>query len=161
MEIRQAKHDELDRIMEIYADARRYMREHGNAVQWTGGYPSREVIEADMDNGFCHVCTEGDEILGVFCFFVGEDPTYRIIENGAWLNDRPYGVIHRIAVSSHRRGVASACFAWCFAACGNVKIDTHHDNIPMQRSLEKNGFTRCGTIYLANGDPRIGFQKGI
>lgn len=160
MEIRKATRDELDRIMEIYADARRYMREHGNAEQWAGGYPSREVIEEDLARGFCHVCVEGDELLGVFCYFVGEDPTYRIIEDGEWLNDRPYGVIHRIAVSSHRRGVASACFAWCYAACGNLKIDTHRDNIPMQRSLAKNGFTRCGIIHLANGDPRIAYQKG-
>lgn len=160
MEIRKAKREELDRIMQIYADARCYMREHGNAEQWAGGYPSREVIEDDMARGFCHVCAEGDELLGVFCYFVGEDPTYRVIEEGAWLNDRPYGVIHRIAVSSHRRGVASACFAWCHAACGNLKIDTHRDNIPMQRSLAKNGFTRCGIIRLANGDPRIAYQKG-
>ena len=160
MEIRLAKREELDRIMGIYDDARRYMRENGNSEQWAGGYPSRDVIENDMGNGFCHVCVDGDEILGVFCYFFGEDPTYRVIEDGAWTNDRPYGVIHRIAVAAHRRGVASACFAWCYDACGNLKIDTHHDNIPMQRSLEKNGFVRCGIIHLANGDPRIAYQKG-
>jgi len=104
--------------------------------------------------------TESGEILGVFCYFLGEDPTYQSIEDGAWINDRPYGVIHRIAVAVHQRGVASACFSWCYAACGNVKIDTHRDNIPMQRSLEKNGFSRCGIIHLANGDPRIAYQKG-
>ncbi len=159
MEIRKATTCELDAILEIYAGARRYMREHGNMEQWAGGYPPRELIERDIEQGICHVCVEAGELLGVFCYFYGEDPTYLCIEDGAWLNDRPYGVIHRIASAAHRRGVASACFDWAFARCGNLKIDTHHDNIPMQRSLAKNGFSRCGIIRLANGDPRIAYQK--
>lgn len=159
MEIRNAKREDLAAIMEIYEGARRYMRENGNREQWAGGYPPQALIERDIAEGICYVCTEGCELLGVFCYFYGEDPTYLEIEDGAWLNDRPYGVIHRIASATHRKGVASACFDWAFAKCGNLKIDTHRDNIPMQRSLAKNGFARCGIIHLANGDPRIAYQK--
>ena len=159
MEIRKAKLDELDALMAIYDSARAYMRENGNAEQWGNGYPSKELIRTDIETGHCHVCVEDGEILGVFCYFEGEDPTYRNIYDGAWLNDKPYGVIHRIAVARHRKGVASFCFAHCFALCKNLKIDTHRDNIPMQRSLAKNGFTACGTIYLENGDPRIAYQR--
>lgn len=135
------------------------MRENGNLHQWTGGYPSEDVICDDIAKGILHVCTEEGEIVGVFVFFEGEDPTYQKIYEGAWKNDRPYGVIHRIAVAKHCKGVASFCFDYAFSKCGNVKIDTHRDNIPMQRSLMKNGFVRCGIIYLANGDERIAFQK--
>ena len=28
----------------------------------------------------------------------------------------------------------------------------------MQRQLEKNGFAKCGTIYLENGDSRTAYQ---
>ena len=160
MEIRKATLGELDALMAIYDGARVYMRENGNAEQWGNGYPSKDLIRTDIETGRCHVCVEGGEILGVFCYFEGEDPTYRTVYDGKWLNDKPYGVIHRIAVARHRRGVASYCFAYCFALCKNLKIDTHRDNIPMQRSLEKNGFVRCGIIHLANGDPRIAYQKG-
>ena len=159
MEIRKAKLDELDALMAIYNGARAYMRENGNAEQWGNGYPSKELIRTDIETGHCHVCVEDGEILGVFCYFEGEDPTYQRIYDGAWLNDKPYGVIHRIAVARHRKGVASFCFAHCFALCKNLKIDTHRDNIPMQRSLAKNGFVACGTIYLENGDPRIAYQR--
>lgn len=159
MEIRKAKLDELDALMAIYDGARAYMRENGNAEQWGNGYPSKELIRTDIETGHCHVCVEDGEILGVFCYFEGEDPTYQTVYDGKWLNDKPYGVIHRIAVAQHRKGVASYCFAYCFALCKNLKIDTHRDNIPMQRSLAKNGFVACGTIYLENGDPRIAYQR--
>ena len=45
--------------------------------------------------------------------------------------------------------------------CGNLRIDTHEKNIPMQGCLAKNGFARCGIIYLEDGDPRIAYQKVI
>ena len=102
---------------------------------------------------------ENGEILGVFCFFLHNDPTYGVIYEGTWLNDEPYGVIHRIAVASHRRGIASFCYDFALSQRPNLRIDTHRDNILMQRSLEKNGFTRCGIIRLENGDPRIAFQS--
>ena len=69
MEIRRATSGELDAILEIYADARRYMREHGNMEQWAGGYPPRELVERDIEQGICHVCEEDGELLGVFCYF--------------------------------------------------------------------------------------------
>lgn len=159
MEIRKADFADLPRMMEVYADAREYMRNHGNAAQWAGGYPSEEQIRQDIAAGESWLCVEDGQVLGVFCFFIHNDPTYDVIYEGSWLNDEPYGVIHRIAVAAHRRGVASFCYEFALSRCQNLRIDTHRDNVPMQRSLEKNGFTRCGIIHLQNGDPRIAFHK--
>lgn len=159
MEIRKAEFADLPRMMEIYAQARDYMRRNGNPTQWVNGYPSEEKIREDITAGESWLCTENGEILGVFCFFLHNDPTYDVIYEGSWLNDEPYGVIHRIAVAQHRRGVASCCYDFALSKCTNLRIDTHRDNVPMQRSLQKNGFTRCGIIRLQNGDPRIAFQK--
>lgn len=102
-----------------------------------------------------------DRVLAVFVFSVGEDPTYRYIEDGAWLNDAPYGVIHRIAVSESARGKGAAafCMEWAFQQIGNLRIDTHENNIPMQRLIQKCGFLRTGRIYAEDGTPRIAFQK--
>ena len=41
----------------------------------------------------------------------------------------------------------------------DIRIDTHHDNIPMRTFLAKLGYHACGTIYLNNGDKRIAYQK--
>ena len=160
IKIRPAKEADLPRILEIYAEARAYMRANGNATQWNGAYPGEEIVREDMAEGRSYVVDEGGELLGVFCFFCGGDPTYAEID-GAWLNGDPYGVIHRIAVgaNAHRKGVASRCFAYAMERCGNLKIDTHADNLPMQQALAKNGFRRCGIIRLANGYPRMAFQK--
>lgn len=161
MNIRRATLGDLEAANGIYESARRFMHENGNPRQWTGGYPSLDVIKNDIASGRLYVCEEEGAILGVFCYFEGEDPTYIKIYDGEWQNSAPYGVIHRIAVAEagRGRGVASACFDFVFEKCGNVKIDTHRDNIPMQKSLIKNGFARCGIIYLENGDERIAFQK--
>ena len=158
MHIRNARMEELTSIEAIYANARAFMRQTGNLEQWAGGYPSVAIIHADIASGRLFVCEDEEKLLGVFYFYQGEDPTYRYID-GAWLNDCPYGVIHRVAVAEQGKGVASFCYRYCFSLCPNLMIDTHRDNLPMQRSLEKNGFVRCGIIYLENGDPRIIFQK--
>ena len=160
MRICKATEQDLPCILGIYEEARAYMRAHGNPTQWEGGYPSEELLRSDIAGGDLYVCREGPEILGVFAYFLGEDPTYGYIE-GAWCNDAPYGVIHRIAVKHHRGGIAGACFDYALSRCPELRIDTHKDNIPMQKALAKYGFTHCGTIYLENGDKRLAYQKGI
>ena len=145
----------------IYQDARVFMRKTGNPTQWNKEYPNRDSILSDIEGGVGYVCEEEGEILAVFMFSVGRDKTYDIIYDGAWLNDAPYAVIHRIAVadSAHGKGVAGFCFQECFARFPNLKIDTHRDNIPMQRALARAGFERCGIIHLENGEERVAFQK--
>ena len=158
--IQKADISQLPRILEIYEKARAFMAESGNPDQWGTAYPPEEMIRQDIQDGKSYVNLEGDEIRGVFYFAVEADPTYGYID-GAWLNDAPYGVIHRIAVDGSGRGVAAECFAFAAQHCENIRIDTHEKNIPMQRCLTKNGFTRCGIIYLEDGDPRIAYQKVI
>lgn len=159
MELRPATMEELPELLEIYRRARAFMADAGNPSQWAGGYPPGELVESDIRNRSCYVCAEGTEILGVFSYFTEPDPTYSEIYGGAWRNDGPYGTIHRVAVKTHGRGVAAFIFSRCFAACGNLRIDTHRDNIPMQKALAKSGFVRCGIIHLQNGEERIAFQK--
>lgn len=159
MEIRNTLLTDLDVVMEIYDHARQYMRENGNRNQWINGYPGRDLITEDIQKKHSYVCMDQDRILGVFCFFRGIDPTYLHIYEGEWQNDKPYGVVHRIAAATHSKGVASFCLAWCFKQCKNIKIDTHKDNIIMQNMLKKNGYKECGIIYLESGDERVAFQK--
>ena len=41
----------------------------------------------------------------------------------------------------------------------SIRIDTHDDNLSMQRFLTKYGFTHCGTIYLENKETRRAYEK--
>ncbi len=158
-QIRHAELSDLPKILQIYAEARQFMRHSGNPNQWGNDRPQESTLLEDIKQRQLYLCVENREILGVFAYIPGVDPTYLVIEGGQWLNDDPYGVIHRIAVVRHHIGVATNCMQWAFSQCGNLRIDTHADNLPMQKALQKWGFTYCGIIYLANGDPRMAFQK--
>lgn len=159
MQIRHTRPEDMDVLLALYEDARRFMAQNGNPNQWVKGYPGRQQLEQDMAAGGSYVCIDEDRIVGTFFFTVGEEPAYRRIENGQWLNDRPYGVVHRITAAAGTRGVASFCLAWCFSQWRNIRIDTHRDNLPIQKALAKNGYQRCGIIHLADGSERIAFQK--
>lgn len=157
--IRPATLADWSRILEIYEDARQFMRSSGNPNQWGNSHPAEHILLDDIAGNQLYVCVEADAILGVFAYIPGIDPTYLEIFDGGWLNGEPYGVIHRMAVASRHSGVASFCFQWALEQCPNLRIDTHHDNIPMQSLLKKNGFAYCGIIYLLNGNPRMAFHK--
>ena len=162
MNIRPARMEELDEIMALYDQGRRFMRRSGNANQWINGYPGREMIREDIRLGQCYLALEGKEYAAVFCFFHGEDvePTYREID-GAWLCEGPYGVLHRIASSGKHPGMVQFCTDWCLAQYPNLKIDTHRDNRPMQDALMRCGFRYCGVIIIEDGSERLAYQKLI
>ena len=151
-----AKTEDLGGILEIYADARKFMAENGNPTQWNNGYPKKELLELDIRLNRLFVMRRNDEICGTFVFFIGDDPTYQYIE-GSWMDDTAYGVIHRIA--GNGGGIFAAALDFCRKQISHIRIDTHHNNIPMQRAVEKAGFSRRGIIYVEDGTPRIAYEK--
>lgn len=164
MTIRHSTPQDLDRMMVIYAFARAFMAAHGNPNQWgPTQWPPRALIEQDIREGHSYVCVGDDgRVAGTFYFIHGMDvePTYRNITDGAWLDDGPYGVVHRIATDGSARGVGAFCLNWAFGQCGHMRIDTHGDNAVMQCLLGKLGFIHCGTIHVEEDDfPRLAYEK--
>lgn len=159
MNIRKTTFDDLDVILNLYENARSFMARTGNPAQWGTNYPPAAMLEQDITDGHSYVCEEAGHIIATFYFCVGKDDTYARIYEGEWLNDRPYGVVHRITSDGSVKGAASFCINWALSQCGNLKIDTHQDNKVMQYLLEKNGFTYCGLIYTEDGSSRIAYQK--
>lgn len=159
--IRKGVPTDVEAILEIYESARRYMRKTGNLTQWSDGYPSRADVLKDIEAGYCHVGEIYGEIVMVFAFITGDDPTYAVIEGGEWLNDEPYGTIHRLASNGRCSGMLAACTEYCFRQTNNLRLDTHADNRPMLEAVARLGFTRCGIIRCRDGSPRIAFQKRI
>lgn len=157
MQVRRAEIEDIERIMEIYRLAKQYMKTSGNPTQWVNGYPQREIIENDIRSGQCYVC-EDKQLHGVFMFAEGIEPTYRVIEAGAWRNEEAYGTIHRLAGDGEGKGIFAECLAFCKGRINNLRADTHKDNQTMQHLLEKNGFEYCGIIYVEDGSPRLAYQ---
>ena len=164
MQIRKSTPADLPAVMQIYKEGREIMADSGNPTQWANNHPARAIVEADIAAGHSYVCEKvcGNEkrVVAVFFFDTTPDPTYAKID-GAWLNDAPYGVIHRIAraKSPEAKGAGAFCLNWCFDQIPNIRIDTHRDNGPMLNMLGKLGYKYCGIIWLANGDERLAFQK--
>ena len=88
-------------MMDIYNYARAFMAEHGNPCQWgPTNWPPAELIHKDIRDGNSYVCVnDAGKVIGTFFFIHGRDiePTYCEITDGVWLDESPYGVVHRIA----------------------------------------------------------------
>lgn len=165
--IRKTRVEDIPSVMRIIQSAQSYFRENG-IPQWQNGYPDEKQILNDIKKDGSYVLEEENQIVGTFFLTFKEEESYKKIYDGKWLNDEPYAAIHRIAIDSllKGKGLASKLFA-----CGeeialskgikNIRIDTHEYNKSMQKALNKNGYIRCGNIFLSDGSPRIGFQKVI
>lgn len=158
--VRNAVPTDLPRIEEIYAYARSFMEKTGNPNQWGKTNPPHEWLVDDIEKELLHVITDENEIHGVFYFYIGEDPTYGTIEDGAWHSHDVYGTIHRIA-SDGSGGILRTAVEFCKQHIDHIRIDTHHDNVVMQNAVARLGFERSGIIHLANGSPRIAYELNL
>lgn len=158
MEIRKTEARDFEEVMRIYRYAQEKMIESGNPTQWGHFYPTEEMILDDIEKSISYVIENDGIIVGVFMIREGDDPTYDYIEDGAWLNDEPYVTIHRIASSGISHGIFRIASDFCKTLSDNVRVDTHNDNKIMQGRIEREGFERCGIIYVDDGTPRIAYQ---
>ena len=157
--IRKASDADHCRIMEIYDIAKAFMRQNGNMTQWTGGYPYPETVRKDIDDGNLYVVTNNGSVAAVFGIFEGVDPTYTEIYDGKWASDTPYAAIHRVASDGTVKGIMHRISDFAGERYSHLRIDTHKDNIPMQKALASCGFTCRGIIYLADGAPRMAYDR--
>ena len=157
--IRLAKEKDLDNIQEIYVYARKFMAEHGNPTQWGQTRPTEETLRKDIEKEQLYVIEERDRLQGVFALIIGEDPTYQNIEQGSWKDTTLYGTIHRIASASEAHGIMEQVLAFAWEKIQHLRIDTHENNKVMQHLILKNGFEKCGIIYVDDGSPRVAFEK--
>ena len=156
--IRTATAADLPEILSVYACARTFMAQNGNPTQWGTTYPAVDMLEEDIRLNRLYVDVQNGAVCGVFMFVIWEDPTYGYIEDGAWNDPSPYGVIHRVAANGTVPGVLNRCIAFCREQISHLRIDTHADNYPMQHLLDKMNFTRCGIVYMEDGSPRIAYE---
>lgn len=155
--VRKATSSDLPRIGEIYQAARQFMADHGNPNQWGTTNPPMSQLIQDIQQGDLYVIVDDQSIHGVFYFFIGTDPTYASID-GEWHADTPYGTIHRIA-GDGSGGILKTAVEFGRSKIDHLRIDTHKDNKIMQKAVTKYGFRRCGIIRIADGSPRIAYDR--
>lgn len=166
MEIRKSNETDVQAIMKLVHQAQNYFK-NAHIDQWQDGYPNEETILSDIKRKKSYVLVD-KEIIGTMYFAIEDDPCYGVID-GSWLTaQQPYAVIHRIVVDESVKGNNIALHLLEFAKqecikfnIASIRIDTHADNLSMQRFLLKHQFKKCGQITLESGAPRIGFEKSL
>lgn len=165
MEFRKAVKTDVNCIMKIIEQAQAYFKER-EIDQWQDGYPGVDTINRDIAGENSYVLLDDNKIVAAAAVSFDGETTYETIYEGQWLSHHEYAVIHRLAVDNNHKGLglSTEVIKRVERLCLNkgvhsIKVDTHEENIPMQKLLEKNKFQYCGIIYLENRSKRIAFEK--
>lgn len=159
MKIRIATINDLPEIKRIIRHAKTVMQNDGNFSQWEDiDYPEC-LLPNDIKNNNLYVL-EDNGIHACFAFIIGEDSTYLDIR-GKWLNDNPYGTIHRLASDGAIKEVFHKVIEYCKSFNIDIRIDTHIDNKRMIHLINKEGFIRTGIIKVLDGTDREAFQLAV
>ena len=155
MKVELANKIDINELMEIYKFARTHMIDEGNITQWDNMQVFLEELIHYIDNKVLYKVIKNDEIVGCFAYIFGIDKAYNIIE-GSWLNKEEYITIHKIMSKYQRQGIATFMIEYIKNKVindnlRNIKIDTHINNISMNKFLIHSNFKYCGVISL-NGD---------
>lgn len=167
MEFRKANISDLDEVLELIEEAKSFLK-HNDVDQWQNGYPEKGDLKKDIENSNSYILIKDNNIVATTVISKDGESTYDNIFNGEWITNKEYIVMHRVAVNNKNKG--SGIFQELIKKAEeialkenifSIKIDTHKDNISMQKALLKNNFNQCGIIYLEDGSERIAFEKVI
>lgn len=166
LEFRKAVETDIDSILNIIRHAQAYFKEQG-IDQWQNGYPNYETIKSDIDNQYGYVLLKDRDIVATVALIFDGEKSYETIYEGSWISsEEEYATIHRIAVHSDYKGLGLGSIIInkiediCSSrGINSIRVDTHEDNLSMQRLLYKNGFKYCGIIYLEDNSKRLAFEK--
>ncbi len=165
--LRLAKTDDIPAIMQIIAQCQALLALRG-VDQWQDGYPSQEIIEGDIEAQRGYILEVDSCIAAYSALAFGVEQAYNDLRKGEWITSADeYLTIHRIAIGDTFRGcnLATTIFNIAFDMArsrgySSVRIDTHKDNMVMQKRLKSLGFTYCGQVIYGVNE-RIAFEKAI
>lgn len=153
---RNAGMEDLDEILKIVGFAKDFLRLQG-VDQWQRGEPCQSMFEEDIKNLQSWVICQNGAVLGTCALVFAPEKDYENL-SGSWTSQKPYAAMHRVAMHPNARGSGLASKLMqgvkqqCqLLGCGYIRVDTHAQNLPMQKFLQKEGFTYCGQISLSSG----------
>lgn len=71
--VRRAAAADLPTLLQIFDNARAFMRTHGNPHQWPDSYPGAVRLTAEIERGVCYVVMGEGAIQAVFCLIPGDE----------------------------------------------------------------------------------------
>ncbi len=146
-EIRQAREDEAEKVIEFYYSVIDLFHERGTGVKWEKDvYPTRTDLSSAVKNGEMHIGLSDERIVCAFRM-TGNVELY----NGVtWPTEAaPYEVrvLHLLTVHPDLSGMGLAKSMVTYAAdlsrkegCRVIRLDVLKDNIPAEKLYLKCGF---------------------
>lgn len=163
LKVRLAKSKDLSVLLAIYSVARSFMIKNNNPTQWGKFWPRENIIIDSIKKKETFVVVDSNnEIHGTYALILDEDPTYKIIKKGKWLNNKPYLSLHRCASDFTTKGIFKTMLNHALTYKLDIRVDTHKDNEVMRHLLKKYGFVQTGLIYVKEkglSSTRLAFQK--
>lgn len=163
IEFRVATLRDYQDCVELINKARKQMMDSG-LHQWTDGYPSKDDVLNDINNGVARVLTINKKIAVYGAVVLNGEPRYDFIQ-GEWKTHENYYVIHRLATlpEFQREGLARVFIKRIKGLCEveyvpSIKVDTHIKNLKMVNLLSSLGFCYCGTINYGERGIRVAFE---
>ena len=153
--IHRIEKDDMQRIMKITNDAKYLLKQNGS-LQWQQGYPNEDTFIDDINNKSLYGIYENNNLMAYGAYILGKDINYVEID-GKWdipANEKDLA-IHRVAVDCNchgkKYGIKILKYGIIYAkklGCLTVKVDTHKNNIPMQKCINKSGFVYKGIVKI-------------
>jgi len=132
---------------------------HASGIdQWSDTYPDYEHFQKDLDKSALYVYEIEGGVIGSISILPENDPFYKVL---TWEGTNAL-VVHRLMVlpAFRRQHIGSTLLNFAIEMAkkqnyDSVKIDTHPDNLRMQKLIKSCGFKEVGYITPMN---RIGYQ---
>jgi ribosomal protein S18 acetylase RimI-like enzyme len=149
-----ATEKEVEEIMSLIKDCTKDMESHG-IHQWGDFYPTREIIEEDIENRSMYVAKGNEMVLGIITVNEEQPQEWR---NVNWSPQEGRAVtIHRLAVKPtwQEQGIGQKLLDHAEKYATNngytaIRLDAYSGNARALRLYEKHEYIRVGQISFPN-----------
>lgn len=152
--IKKAEISDLNQLLEVTKSCAKHMINNG-IYQWNELYPSKEVLQKDIELQQIWKLEVEDKIIGIIVLTTIEDEEYKDVK---WLTKNHQNLyIHRLAVSPQFQGKGYAQkligFAENYAITNkftSIRLDTFSQNKRNQKFYKQQNYTQLESIYFPN-----------
>jgi len=153
LKIEKGKLSEINQLFQIYLNGKNELEKNG-IYQWTDNYPTRSIIENDLEKEVLFILRNDKAIIGAINISEEQEPEYETIK---WVFDNSKVlVIHRLVIDPKYQGKGYAKklmdFAEKFAKennCSSIRLDAYTQNERVIDFYEKRKYFIRGNVNFS------------
>ena len=165
MELRLAREDDREIILQIYEDGSRKLKSL-DLDQWQGqDKPNLDNFKDLIENKNIFVLEDQGQVVSTVIIY-DFDIDYENNLDGTWRSPKPYVALHRIGTLEResKKGYGKKIIEMSESyarenSFKSVRIDTHRGNKTMQGLLKSLNYNYVGLVYLSDKNERLAFEK--